>query len=160
MASNEKNVWVIRAGKYGGKDQFALDNNCVALGWVGLPDLTGRSPQEVEAHLARHHGKVPAHHVHQPLRFRDEPQKGELVIMPSKTDLAYVAIGEINGDYEYHGDAKYDWIKHRRSAKWLDKRFLRADLPDDIQKSLKSELTIFILRRPTADARLRALLRR
>lgn len=162
MKRNEKKVWVVRSGKHGEREQFALDNDCAVIGWPEVPNLTRLSPEEIREHLARHYkGTVPANHVSQPIRFRDELKKGELVIMPLKSDTTRIAIGEIRGDYEYHKEAKDRVTRHRRPVKWLNKRFRLSSLPDDLRQSLqRCPQTIFTPKRPTADARIRKILRR
>ena len=164
MSIQENKVWVIRAGRNGEQEQFALDNNCVVIGYPQLSNLADLSPGEMHYFLARDsnqtsRGEVQPINVHQPLNFRDKPRKGELVLLPLKIDRGYVAIGEITGDYEYHGEAKDGWTRHRRPVQWLDKYFRRDALPKDIQSSLQSELTIFTPNKPDAAARIRALLK-
>jgi len=34
-------AWVIRSGRYGERDQWALDNGVSGGGWKEVPDLTG-----------------------------------------------------------------------------------------------------------------------
>ena len=34
-------LWVARAGRYGKRENFALENNVVVVGWGELPDLSG-----------------------------------------------------------------------------------------------------------------------
>lgn len=83
-------AWVIRAGKRGERDQWALDNGVSGGGWKEVPDLTPcrtredvggvvRStwPASADGLISNYTGQLWA------LRSRVEP--GDLLVMPLKT---------------------------------------------------------------------------
>lgn len=161
MKQDEKKVWVIRAGKYGTEENFALENNCVVVKWwIELPDLNDLDEEKIKELIAQHREKIPnpkgIHH--QALRFRDDPREGELVILPLKGHRNHIAIGEIRGAYKYHEEQKDNGTAHQYPVEWLNKLFLRDRLPDDLYQSIKSQSTVFTLGPADADARIRALL--
>ncbi|RYG89132.1 MAG: hypothetical protein EON59_02005 [Alphaproteobacteria bacterium] len=39
-------LWGIRSGKYGERENFALEKNVAVIGWDDLPDLTAVSSRE------------------------------------------------------------------------------------------------------------------
>ena len=156
----KKEVWVVRAGK--DREQFSLDNNCIAIGWPQLPDLNGLDRDDVESFVTKYPERTKLKPgpfaILQPLRFRDQPKNGELIIVPSKIDSSYIAIGEIRGDYSYHPEGVDNCTQHRRPVKWLNKAFHRDDLPDDLKRPIAAWQNLFTLTSENADARIRALL--
>jgi restriction system protein len=78
-------VWLVRAGKYGEREQAALEKNVAVIGWNELPDLSSVQSREALADIYRQvhpdasGGKV-ANHVGQLWAFRDRIQQGNLGI--------------------------------------------------------------------------------
>jgi restriction system protein len=120
-------VWLVRAGKYGEREQTALDKSLVTIGWNELPDLSAIKDREGLTNLYRqsHPGassaKV-ANHVGQLWAFRGRIQEGDLAVLPLKTRSA-IAIGKVTGPYRYATDLG-EGTRHVRKVEWL-----RTDLP-------------------------------
>jgi predicted Mrr-cat superfamily restriction endonuclease len=51
--SNVAKAWVIRTGRYGERDQWALDNSVSGGGWHEYPDLTPYDTKEKIAKLVQ-----------------------------------------------------------------------------------------------------------
>jgi restriction system protein len=74
-------TWLVRAGKYGEREQTALEKTVLVIGWVELPDLSTVDSREALAGLYRQmrpdasSGKV-ANHVGQLWSFRSRIQPG------------------------------------------------------------------------------------
>ncbi len=39
-------LWLVRAGRHGEREDFALENNVVVIGWDALKDLSGISSRD------------------------------------------------------------------------------------------------------------------
>ena len=67
-----------------------------------------------------------------------------------------MAVGEIDGDYEYCVEAlEFDIFAHRRRIKWLKKKAPLAFLPEDIRPALFAPKPLFQLKQENAAERLR-----
>jgi restriction system protein len=95
-----------------------------------------------------------ANEVGQVWRFIHEIQKGDLVALPLKIRKA-IAIGRIQGDYEYKALASN--IKHIRRVKWL-KTIPRSSFDQDILYSLGAFMTVCKIERHDAENRVKKIL--
>ncbi len=100
-------AWVIRSGKYGERDQWALDNGVSGGGWKEVPDLAGcvsredlgevvraTWPAAAEGMISNYTGHLWA------LRYRIE--RSDLLVIPLKT-TKQVAFGRVSSGYHYRG---------------------------------------------------------
>src|SRR5262249_39355023 len=120
-------VWLVRAGKYGEREQTALDKSIVTIGWNELPDLSTVNDRDALADLYRKlhpdaSGGLVSNQGGQVGAFRDRIQQGDLVVLPLKSRSA-IAIGKVAGPYQYTTDMG-DGVRHIRKVDWL-----RTDLP-------------------------------
>lgn len=153
-------IWVVRAGKYGQREQIELDENFVAIGWSDLPNLSKISSKEDLGSLYLKYyeeGKKMAFAINigQIWRFTNEIQINDLVAVPLKSQSS-VIIGEIVGDYEYTEKYGND-CKHIRRVKWL-KTFPRTAFDQDILYSFSAQMTVFQVKRNNAGERIKKML--
>ncbi len=116
-------LWGIHAGRTGDADQLFLAQDCIAIGWAEMGDLSllGADREHYRAKYvasfpnAKQGGIATLSGV--PFRFVHEMKKGDLVAYPSKQDKQ-IHLGRIVGDYQYAaaGQASYP---HRRAVQWL-----------------------------------------
>jgi len=152
-------LWMVRAGSHGEREEGALSNNIVIIGWEELPGLSKIKTKE---ELTELYNKVYptakkmefANYVGQIWRFIHEIQKGDLVALPLKTQSA-IAIGEIISDYEYKEIANN--IKHIRHVRWL-KIIPRSSFDQDILYSLGAFMTVCKIERNDAENRVKKML--
>lgn len=152
-------LWMVRAGKHGEQEQGALENDIVTIGWNELPDLSkAKDRQELAALYKKTYpsskGPELANRLGQVWRFISEIKRGDLVALPLRSQSA-IAIGEIEGEYEYKELA--DNIKHIRRVKWL-KTIPRSAFDQDILYSLGALLTVCQIKRHDAENRVKKLL--
>jgi restriction system protein len=123
MATEERQVWGIHAGRTGDADHLFLKRNRVALGWDKVGDL-GVLPKDREvfkkavaqAYTDAKPGAIPGN-AGQLYRFAHEMQIGDFVVYPSKRDR-HVHIGEIQGGYQYDPSTEAGY-PNQRPVKWL-----------------------------------------
>lgn len=153
-------AWVARAGRYGEREQYALDRNMVVAGWEEVGDLSAAETRDAvrsalaastpgmsDAKLAIHTGQLWA--------FSHRMQTGDLVVLPCKT-TGTLAIGRISGRYEYQPDNPPD-ARHTRPVDWDRTDIARSGIGRDLNQSLNSALTIFSVERHHAAERLTEL---
>lgn len=123
MANQEQPVWVVRAGRRGEADDLFLRQNCVALGWVEMKDMS-KIPTDRDAFRSAYISSYPnakpgaiPNGSGQIFRYIHEMKEGDLVVYPSKMDRM-VHVGRVSGPYRYEptGLASFP---HRRAVKWL-----------------------------------------
>jgi len=139
-------VWCVRAGARGEREQFALDNDVVVIGWQELDDLTSVGtweeltkllsdtyPNKNKRSIGMSCGQI--------WRFLKEISENDMVLLPLKSTPT-VAVGKIVGPYKFVPTNPPD-AKHVRPVKWLEKSLPRSMLDADIQRSLYTYLTVF-----------------
>lgn len=155
-------AWVIRAGRHGERDQWALEHGLSGGGWRELPDLTPcRSKQDV-ATLVRAvmptaaDGTV-ANYTGQLWALRTRITKGELVVMPLKT-TRQIAIGRATSGYVYLADEPDPNRRHVVRVLWERTDLPRTSVKQDLLFTLGSAMSIFAPSKHNAVARLEHLL--
>ena len=154
-------VWVVRAGRHGENEIYAIDHAVVTIGWEGLGDLSDLNnrdalqalvdqtyPDQKRTTTQIWTGEVWA------LRMR--MQLGDLVVLPLKTRSA-LAVARITGEYKFVPDGPFDG-KHQRSVQWIRTDLPRAEVDQDILYSLGSTLAVFQISRGNAEERIIALM--
>jgi restriction system protein len=121
--SNDLQMWGIHGGRTGDANTLFLKQDCIALGWHKVGDLSKLAANRetfkavvAETFPEKKAGAIPVS-AGQLFRFVHEARIGDLVIYPSKADR-HVHIGRIDGNYVYSstGEATYP---HRRKVQWL-----------------------------------------
>lgn len=154
-------LWLARAGKYGQREDFALQNNVIVIGWEELPDLSNVKIREALAALLRstypdRKSRTLSNWEGQLWLFLHEMQKDDLVAMPLK-QRSMIVIGRITGDYFYRADTTAGEYYHNRPVEWLQE-FPRQDFDPDLLSMFGALGAISGMRRNNAEARVRAML--
>jgi restriction system protein len=143
---SENAIWGIHAGRTGDADVLFLKQNCIALGWDAMGDLSELSPDReafkqryVQAYPNAKKGGI-ATVSGVPFRFLHEMKQGDLVAYPSKQDKQ-IHIGRIVGEYRYEPSGEKGY-PHRRKVKWL-KHVPRLDFTQGALYEVGSALSLF-----------------
>jgi restriction system protein len=153
-------LWIVRAGRYGEGEDFAIRNNIVAIGWEELFDLSGVKTRKELADLLRatypdDKERTLINWESQLWNFIHDISTGDLVAMPSKS-RSIIVIGEVTGDYRYTTDFPPN-SRHNRSVKWLGE-FPRNQFDGDLLLAFGSLRTVSRVRTSKAEERVRAML--
>jgi restriction system protein len=154
-------IWLIRAGSHGEFEQKFLQENRVYVTWDNLAsDLSKLVSREalfalMTATYPDDKPKRVRNHSSQIWPFVSEMKKGDLVIMPLKSQPS-VAIGEITGDYHFEGKGPNPFF-HWRSVKWIAEAVPRANFGQDLLFSFGAFMTICRIQRNNAESRLAAM---
>ncbi|MFZ2956555.1 MAG: restriction endonuclease [Candidatus Ozemobacteraceae bacterium] len=87
--------------------------------------------------------------------FAHEMRKGDLVVLPLKTQRA-IQIGEITDEYHFEKNGPNPFY-HWRTVKWLGETIPRANFGTDLLNTFGAFLTICRVQRNNAEARLKAM---
>ncbi|MFF0529401.1 CBS domain-containing protein [Nocardia amikacinitolerans] len=155
-------AWVVRAGRHGQRERAALEEGLVVVGWDHLGDLMPAWTRDdikelVVAAYPDEEPRTVGNWTGQLYRFRHEISVGDLVVLPLKS--AQVAIGHVDGGYEYRADAP-DGLRHVRRVRWLVRDVARERFHPDLLDSMGSLLTVFELTRFGAPYRITAIFQR
>lgn len=96
-------AWVIRSGRYGERDEWALENGCSGGGWREVPDLTAAKSREaiqviVEEVYAQESEGARTNFLSQLWALRGRIAVGDLLAMPMKTTRE-IAIARVTSPY-------------------------------------------------------------
>lgn len=153
-------LWMVRAGKYGEQESFALEKGLAVIGWDEMPDLSGiKTKQELYELLEKVYPdekpKTLLNWQRQIWSFFKEIQQGDLIALPLKTRSA-IAIGEVIDLYQYHSNFP-PGSNHTLRVKWIQE-FPRSSFDKDLLYSFGAFLTVCRIQRNDAEDRIRALL--
>jgi restriction system protein len=160
----DQNIWIVRAGDTGQGEQSALENNCVSIGYNGLPGLhLIKDFEKFKEHYIKTHpnesidrvGKV----IPQMWNFIFEIKIGDFIILPLKThNSKLIAVGKILGEYQYEN--LNSEIQQFRPVTWLKKDVNINDFDKDIVKLFDEHGTVYRIGGLTEVNQLKDMLKR
>ena len=153
-------LWLIRAGRYGEREDFALENKLAVIGWDNLPDLSRIENREELAEILAE-------------KYPDEKAKNSNEL--GKSNMAFykwdgkrrfscnaikasaiIVFGKVEGDYRYEPNNP-SGFRHTRPVKW-DKEIPRNQIDQDLLYSFGAAMTVCTIHRNNAEKRIQALL--
>jgi hypothetical protein len=159
--TRKRAAWLTRGGEAGEREERALAEGLVFIGWAELADITGCTGR-VDLREAVREGypgiseKIVGNWTGQLWRFTQQMQLGDLVVMPLHTNPGRVAIGRITGPYEYRA-AEDLGFRHVRRVTWMRTDVPRESFQPDLRNSIGSLLTVCELARNNAASRIQQL---
>lgn len=153
-------LWLTRAGRYGEREDLALTNNLVAIGWEELPDLSHISTKNdlrklmEDVYKDEKQGTV-SNWVNQVWAFIHEMKTPDLILMPSKKTRILHA-GEITGNYQYRADLPIA-SRHTRPVHWLSE-FSRSQFDQELLYSFGGLQTVYQIKKHDAEHRIRKMI--
>ncbi|MGD0856586.1 MAG: restriction endonuclease [Dehalococcoidia bacterium] len=153
-------LWLVRAGKQGEREDFAIQNNVAAIGWEELADLSAIQERAEVMDLFQ---KTFPDEKPNTLRnwesqlwsFIHEINPGDLIGLPLK-HRPVIVIGEVTGTYHYVKNNPVG-TKHTRQVKsWQE--FPRNQFDKDLLASFRALMTVCRIQRNRAEERVRAML--
>ena len=154
-------VWLVRAGKNGEREDFALEKGLAVIGWDELPDLAHiNSREKLSEQIQQYYpdkGKMAiANFVGQVWAFRGRIEKGDLIVLPLKT-RSMIAVGKCAGPYKYEPENPVG-SHHTRSVEWVRENIPREAFGKDLLYSFGAFMTVCQIKRNNAEERIRAVL--
>lgn len=155
-------VWLVRAGREGEREDFALRSGLATIQWSELGDLSRfPSKQDIQDELAIQHQDANIFRLRnwagQLWAFYANISIGDIIAMPLKKRAA-VAIGRVMGGYRFREDLKNEDSSQTREAKWIQPDFPRTGIEKDLLNSLGAFLTVAEISRNNAASRFEVLI--
>jgi restriction system protein len=154
-------AWTVRGGANGEREQAALDDGLIILGWDELgEDLSHVGSHDELSALLRvaypdDGPRTIDNWSYQLWQFLRVMEIGDLVVMPRK-HRSVIAVGQITGNYLYRFDAPPD-LRHVRQVRWIKRNVERAALRGDLRDSMGSFRTVSELSRRDAAKRVQSI---
>jgi len=154
-------AWLVRAGRFGEREQFALDQGCAIVGWNEMDDLSAATSRDEMSKMLREtypdasHKKL-ANNAAQLWAFTTRIQNGDPVILPLKATSA-IALGKVTGPYKFEA-SNPDGARHTRPVDWVRTDVPRSAIGQDLLYSLGAFMTVCEIKRNNAVDRFNALL--
>ncbi|WP_120521468.1 restriction endonuclease [Arthrobacter celericrescens] len=152
-------AWLVRAGSTGEREQWALSNAVTGAGYGDVDSLQDSDTREkvfskVEAGIPGQKLGAVRNFAAQLWALRGRMELGDLVVMPLKRSAA-VAIGIIEGPYEYDSNEPDPERRHIRRVRWDAPDIARSRINQDLLYSLGAFSTVCRIERNDAEFRLR-----
>lgn len=155
-------AWIIRAGRHGEREQWALDNGLAGVGFHEVPDLTPSDTKDkVRAMIDAAFPTAPlmrrANFAGQLSALRNAIKPDDLIVMPMKTTKK-IAFGVCTHEYRFRADEPDQDSRHTIGVDWKTTDVSRAVIKDDLLNTLNGAMTIFQASKNSAEARLRVVM--
>ena len=153
-------VYLVRAGRNGEDEDYALTHNLAIIGFQNVPSLEETKGYDDIAKLVSDAlvGRKPSaiSNVARPLRaFALAMQKYDIVVLPRKL-TSQIAIGRVTGPYRYqHVNTE---SRHTRPVQWLRPDLPRTTFEQDLLYSFGAFMTVCNISRNDAARRVLAVL--
>lgn len=151
MVGKEITVWGIHAGRHSEGDTLFLSNNCIAIGWKEVGDVsavpaTREAFKKVVSKAYPHIDNTIslATNAGQLYRFIHELKEGDTVLYPSRIDK-HIHFGKVMGPYEYVEGAIFP---QQRPVKWY-KSVPRTSFSQEALWETGAALTFFQVKNNT-----------
>ncbi len=157
------NVWVIRAGRSGEFEDFALQEGTAVIGFDFRKSVADFSDRDQLLNSLRNEPRYHDLSIHkvrsaasQLWRFAKEIQPGDMILMPRKNPKV-VAVGQAVDDYRFLPDLSdllQSAMYHARGVEWKATDVPRFNFDQDLLNSINGQLTVFQVRKEAAEARI------
>lgn len=155
-------AWVIRAGRLGERDTWALEHGFSGAGFQDFPDFTECTTKDEVAALIQvalpgaSTGRIHTH-TGQLWALRSRVTEGDLLVMPLKT-TKQIALGVKSSGYLYRAEDPERDKRHVVRVDWRRVDLPRTAVKQDLLFTLGSALSIFAPSKNNAVVRLEHLL--
>lgn len=156
-------AWIIRSGKTGEREEWALTHSLAGGGFQELSDLTPTNTRDavravVDADLNEHSQGARNVFTSQMWALRGRIEPGDLIVMPLKFGAKKIAFGICEGGYQYKHEASGTAARHMIRVDWRRTDIPRTAIRDDLLSTMNGAMTIFEASKNNAEARLRHIM--
>lgn len=160
MTNSAPRIFLVRAGRNGEDENYALANNVAIIGFNRYPSLSAVSSYEgivtiIKNTTPEDSSRVIGNFAGQLWAFTLSMQEGDIVVLPRKL-TAQVALGRVTGPYKYQPVDDKD--RHTRPVEWIRTDIPRAEFNQDLLYSFGALLTVCNITRNNAAQRIQAML--
>ena len=138
-------AWIVRAGKGGEREEWALTNGIAGGGFIEVADLTSAvTRDDVKALVSDASPGKPAGAINnlaaQLWAMRERISDGDIIVMPRK-HTGTIALGYAKGGYRYR-DGDDPSRRHAIGVDWVTEDLPRSAVKQDLLYSLGAFLTV------------------
>jgi restriction system protein len=156
-------AWIVRAGKVGEREDWALQNQIAGGGFHEVEDITGDGTRDaVKTAVLGAYPDAAAgrqnNFAGQMWALRGTIKPGDVVVMPLKTTKK-IAIGICSSGYSYRSGEGDSARRHTIGVDWKRTDISRAAVKDDLLNTVNGAMTIFQATKNHAEERLRAMIK-
>lgn len=160
MSEGHRTVYLVRAGRNGEDEAYALDHGVAIIGFKDYPSLKGvenykHVVERVRAARPDLRPKTVGNFSGQLWAFALAMQEDDIVVLPRKL-TSQVAIGRVTGAYKY--EAVDGVMRHVRPVEWVRPDVSRSEFGQDLLRSFGALMTVCKISRNDVQARLAAVL--
>lgn len=153
-------VFLVRGGRDGEDEEYALQNNVAVIGFHDVPSLEGLPDYDAVLELVRatfpdDKPRRVGNFAGQLWCFGIAIQNGDLVVLPRKR-TSQIAIGRVVGPYQYLDVGGTP--RHTRSVEWIETDLPRTVFRQDLLYSFGAFMTVCNISRNNAEQRVQAVL--
>ena len=137
-------VYLVRAGRNGEEEDYALANNIAIIGFRDVPSLEGTKDydevfKQVSEAMPGRKPRTVGNLAGQLWAFASAMQEGDIVVLPRKL-TSQIAIGRVTGPYRY--DQVDTMKRHIRPVEWSLPDVPRATFEQDLLYSFGAAMTV------------------
>ena len=153
-------VYLVRAGRNGEDEDYALTHSLAIVGFQNVPSLEGTKGYDEVANLVSEalpdrKPRAVGNFAGQLGAFALAMQEGDIVVLPRKL-TSQIAIGRVTGPYRYqHVNTE---PRHTRPVEWLQPDLPRTTFKQDLLYSFGAFMTVCNISRNDAPRRVVAVL--
>jgi AAA domain (dynein-related subfamily) len=154
-------VWLIRAGREGENEKLALARGMAIIGWSELGDVGGASRDELKEAIRDVYGEQRpqslASQGGEVYRFVNDVRRGDLVVLPLRSDRGHVAVGRVSGDYVHRSGPEWGPdARNTRETEWLGRRVPYERFDSDLRDAFGQQGTVSEIAKPESAKRILA----
>lgn len=158
--TDQRRVYICRAGANGEDEDVALENGLAILGFREVPSVEGAADysaifQALTIALPDAKPKAVMNHAAQLWAFVGRIQVGDIVVLPRKR-TPQIALGIVKGAYTYRQVGEV--YRHTREVAWLRTDIPRTNFEQDLLYSFGAFSTVCRVSRHDAELRVSAVL--
>ncbi|WP_027017377.1 AAA family ATPase [Corynebacterium pseudodiphtheriticum] len=160
---NPRFVWVLRTGSNGEREERSLDESAVLPGMnFGAAAAQASTIESVKSAIEELSPALPPKSIisqaNQYIRFRNEIEPGDTVVMPSKLQQGRLYVGTVTGKAYFDPNESDPEAQNKLPVEWNDEWITREELGRDLRNSLRGGLTFFKITRNDAADRFQQVL--
>ena len=153
-------VYLVRAGRNGEDEDYALENNVAIVGFRGVPTLEGANDFDSVLELAKNaypdiKSRAAGNFSGQLWAFALAMQTDDIVVLPRKR-TSQIAIGRVTGPYRY--SKANSELRHTRPVQWVLSDIPRTTFAQDLLYSFGAFMTVCNISRNEAARRVAVVL--
>ena len=163
------NVWVVRAGRSGEFEEFALQESTAVIGFDFPQSVAEFADRDELLNTLRNETRYQDLSIHKVMsavsqlwKFAKEIQPGDMILMPRKSPKV-ISVGQAMADYQFRPDLADSLqgaaVYHTRGVEWEAPDVPRFNFDQDLLNSINGQLTVFQVRKEVAEVRINQIVK-